>query len=167
MIFAHLPAGFITTKILEHRLHITGKKEQKYFYIIGLIFSVIPDFDVFYFYAFNSSMHHHKFSPHLPFFWLLFFSIGAIFIYFIKKLIWVKFYIVALANIIVHLLLDSITAPLWWFYPLSNMPIMLIEVPAQYNHWFISMAFHWSFLLEVAIIATALYLLIKPKLKRI
>lgn len=166
MIFAHLPAGFITTKILEKQLHITDQKERKYFYIIGLIFSIIPDFDVLYFYMFNSSIHHHKFFPHLPVFWLLFFSAAAIFVYFIKKPIWTYLFIVAMVNIIVHLILDSITAPLWWFYPLSDTAVMLIEVPARYSHWFISMILHWSFLLELLIIVTALYFLIQPKLKR-
>ena len=65
MIIAHLPAGYILNEKLQARYNC-----NKYTWV-GLLASILPDFDVISFYINNYEIPHHDYWPH----YLLIFSI--------------------------------------------------------------------------------------------
>jgi len=73
------------------------------------------------------------------------------------------YYVLFFANWLVHLLLDTFTERIFWLYPFINRGFRLIEIPAIFNHWIISMVLHWSFVVELAIVAFALTLFIRTR----
>ncbi len=71
MHFGHLPAGYITSKLLygklEHRAPV-----QREFMLWGMVGSVAPDFDLLYYFTIGQfKLHHHNYFTHYPLFWLM------------------------------------------------------------------------------------------------
>jgi len=129
--------------------------------ISSLVFSVLPDLGLIYFYFFNSTISHRQFFPHLPIVMLatLIITIPLYRLKFFEKMR--VYYVIFFVNWFVHLVIDTFTERIHWLYPFRDEGIMLIEIPARYSHWIISFVLHWSFLLELAIIAVALALLFR------
>lgn len=59
-----------------------------------------------------------------------------------------------------HLILDTLVGGILWLWPVDNRSVSLAVVPALYDHWIMSVVFHWSFLIEITItiLATGLWL---------
>jgi len=158
MLIAHIPSGYIISKIY--------KQEKKSVVVSSLIFSVWPDLDLIYFYLFDSSVSHRHFFPHLPIVMVVAFIITL-------PLYWMKlfekmriYYVLFFVNWLVHLILDTVTERIFWLYPVSNHGFQLIEVPAVFNHWIISFVLHWSFAIELTIVAFALILFLKIRKRK-
>lgn len=157
MFIAHLPAGYILTRVLQHK-HRRGD-----YLWIGLLASVLPDIDLLYFYLIDNRQNaHHSYFTHLPLFWLSLWGMIAL----AGK--WIKGYspyatTLFFSCIMLHMCLDSIAAPTYWLYPLSDSAIELVQVPARYGWWVWNFLFHWSFLLEMIIVSTALWILIRKR----
>lgn len=159
MLIAHLPAGIITSHVLTKRVsHKFTRPQIKKLWIIGILFSIIPDFDLIYFYGVSSAVHHHKFFPHLPIFWLGFFALAFALLKLVEylKSTRLHFYraglFIASCNILIHLLLDTFVGYIWWLYPAIDQPYFLVDIPANYSHWIISFVLHWSFIAEIIIV---------------
>ena len=75
------------------------------------------------------------------------------------------FILVALANLTLHLALDSIAAGVGWLQPFSALEVNLVEVPARYDWWVWNFVLHWTFGLELAI-AVAAGLTLRHDLRR-
>ncbi|MCL2721721.1 MAG: hypothetical protein FWD47_10340, partial [Treponema sp.] len=130
MLISHIPSGYIIAKIF--------KQNKKSVVISSLIFSILPDLGLIYFYFFNSSVSHRHFFPHLPVVMVTAFLI-TLPLYHIKFFEKIRiYYKLFFVNWLVHLVLDTFTERIFWFYPLSNYGFQLIEIPAHYNHWIIS-----------------------------
>lgn len=158
MFIAHLPAGYILTHILQYKHH-----RSDYLWL-GLLASVLPDFDLLYFYLIDNRQNaHHTYFPHLPLFW---FGLWAATVLIGKWSGKYSVYPVTLffSCIMLHMCLDSIAAPLYWFYPLSDIAVELVTVPARFDWWVWNYLFHWSFLLEIVIILIALCIFIRKKI---
>jgi inner membrane protein len=158
MFIAHLPAGYLLTLKLQ-----AWFKTKKYLWL-GLVASVLPDIDIFYFLLFDGRRtFHHLYLTHLPFYW----AVLALAVYLALLLTKQKKLIPAatvfFANIFLHLILDTIVGGILWLYPFSNLSYHLITVPAKYSFWVYSFVFHWTFLLELGITAGALGLFLKKK----
>ncbi len=155
MFIGHLPAGYILTKSIQK------KSKIKNYLFLGLIGSLLPDIDIFYFYFIDKRQHlHHDYWIHTPFYWLIIAFVSFGFIKLFRK---PEFKIAALiffSNIFLHLLLDTIVGKINWLFPLTNKSIYLFNVPAIYGHWVLNFIFHWTFLFEVAVIIIALIILI-------
>ena len=156
MLIAHMPAGYIVAK--------AAKQEKKSVVLSSLIFSIWPDLGLIYFYFFDntSTFHRHHF-PHLPIVMAIAF-IATLPLYFWKP--FKKFqiyYLLFFINWLIHLVLDTFTERIFWLYPFSNEGFRLIEIPAVFHHWIISFVLHWTFAVELAIVAIALILFVRTR----
>lgn len=151
MFIAHLPAGYILTRFIQRRL-----KTTKYLWV-GLAAGVLPDLDLIYFYLIDHRRTlHHEYWIHLPVFWFAIWIVALVANLFVKGR---KLYLVStifLANIFLHLALDTFAAGITWLYPFSRASFVLVTVPARYSSWIASFVFHWTFLVELAIVLWAL-----------
>jgi len=60
-----------------------------------------------------------------------------------------------LSERLVHMLLDSVVGDVRWFAPLSDRFFSIATVPAIHQPWWLNFFLHWSFLLELALVGTA------------
>lgn len=126
MVFAHAPAGYLVLRLFEkfwNKKKIFKKKKRLILYLIGMLFSIFPDFDLFYHYFYSANIPHRQYVSHgIVIYVLLFLSIyfvGSIFKkQFIKSLAWV-----ILIGVLTHLFLDTIASGIAIFTPISNLMI--------------------------------------------
>lgn len=163
MLFAHIPAGYILTKTLQKKLNVS-----KYLWI-GLLGSMLPDFDMLYFYFVdNKQTLHHAYWFHVPFFWLCLLGIVIIFNTFLKKTSTKLFSIFLFSGVFLHLILDSIIEHgIKWFYPFFDKSVYFVTIPAVYDWWAWSFIFHPSFITEISIITAAGYVFYKENYKKL
>ena len=155
MLIAHMPAGYIVAKAF--------KQEKKPVVISSLIFSVWPDLGLIYFYLFDNSVIHRQFFTHLPIVMAAAFLI-TLPLYHMKFFAKMRiYYVLFFVNWLVHLVLDTFTERIFWLYPLSNHGFQLIEIPTVFSHWIISFVLHWSFVVELAIVALAVTLFLRAR----
>lgn len=155
MITAHLPAGYLTARALNAKSGL----------VLGaaLLGSVLPDFDMIWFYLIdNRAIHHHRYWVHAPGFWAMVATIALPVLYFLRPPAF-RAGIAFFAAIFVHLILDSLAGSIMWLWPFDTTLYVLVEVPATQNHWVLSFILHWTFLAELAIWAAAIYLWIRRK----
>ena len=156
MLIAHIPSGYLVAKAF--------KQKKKSVIISSLIFSIWPDLGLIYFYLFDTtSIIHRQYFPHLPVVMVsvLFVTLPLYRMKFFEKLR--IYYQLFFVNWFIHLVLDTFTERIFWLYPLSNHGFQFIEIPATFNHWIISFVFHWSFAVELAIVAFALVLFLRAR----
>ena len=162
MFIAHLPAGYIFTKILQKRWKV------KRYLGWGLLGSVFPDFDLLYFYLIDGRQTlHHEYWIHIPFYWLLVACVVYALIYASgrkKYLLPATFF---LLGILLHLILDTVVGHILWLYPFTDRAFYLFEVPAVHEFWVYNFIFHWTFLFEIIILLWALILLFRPRFSRV
>ena len=156
MFIAHLPAGYLITRALQNKFN-----NHKYLWA-GLLGSVFPDLDLFYFYLISKrQISHHDYWSHIPFLWLCFMLLTFLVIKILKKDNWQFPILLFFVGIFSHMILDSIAAPIHWFYPFSQKAFQLVEVPSVYDWWVWNFILHWSFVLEIGICLCAGFVLIQ------
>jgi inner membrane protein len=144
MLIAHLPAGYLTAR--------AGGVDRGALLWATLLGSVFPDFDMIWFlFVDNGAIHHHRYWVHAPGFWL---AVAAVTLPFLHGL-WRRAALFFLAAIFVHLILDTLAGGIMWLWPLSDHLYALVTVPASHGHWVLSFMAHWTFWLELAVIALA------------
>ena len=155
MFIGHLPCGYLATAAASHAWPGEDSAErQRRLFTTGLICSVLPDLDLIYYYAVDNQQHlHHSYWTHIPAFWVVVFGLLAPIVLFRPG--WRSTYFVALMNIFLHLVLDSIAAEIYWFAPFSRSAFGLVEVPASHSWWVMNFLTHWTFGLEVAVVFAA------------
>ncbi|MCX4029579.1 metal-dependent hydrolase [Endozoicomonas sp. SM1973] len=159
MFIAHLPAGYLITQLyLKRQCFSFAEQHRAWLVGVGLFASVLPDVDLLYFYWFDQRQHnHHSYWTHTPVFWLAIFLLPCVVVWITKQKLLLTTIVVLLMNVMLHLLLDSIAAEILWLYPVVKQSFGLVEVPAQFAWWPLNFLLHWSFMLEVLIVGTALY----------
>jgi len=167
LFIGHIPAGYISTKtvfqILPHRYIENIRIQFAMFW--GIFGSIFPDLDMFYFYLIDKKQHlHHGYWTHIPFYWLS--IILLIFLIFIAcgKRSQIIYLFVFSLNIFIHLFLDTIVGKIRWLYPFSSHDFVFFHVPACHNWWVWNFIFHWTFLFEIIIVATAFIIIIREYL---
>lgn len=152
MFIAHLPAGYLLTRYGQR---IVGDSSRAIL-ATGLVASVIPDLDLFWFYLVDDrQVVHHSYVTHMPLFWVglagLVWALCRV-----LKLRKAPLYIgIALAGVLLHMMLDSIAAEVKWFWPFSDYEFGLVVIPASHDWWVWNFILHWTFAAELAIIAGA------------
>jgi hypothetical protein len=153
MLVAHLPAGYILGRAFGARRGAVMAA--------ALAGSVLPDFDLFWFYVIDDrAIHHHCYWVHAPGFW------AAVAVASLPLLRWAApaLWWPALAffgSLLVHVLGDSIGGGIMWLWPLDDRLLSLVTVPATQAHWVASFVLHWTFLLELGVIGVAGWLWLK------
>jgi inner membrane protein len=155
MFIAHLPAGYLTAQLVPEA------KRTKAVTACALVGSVLPDLDLIYFYlplehgGGGRQIGHHHYWSHTPFWWLLMAGVvfgGLLLLNARRPLLPMT---MLFGNALVHHLLDTPMGGIRWQWPLSSALIEWVDVPARYEHWILSFVLHESFLIELALVGTA------------
>jgi inner membrane protein len=159
MFIAHLPAGYIAARAYCRHLGITPLST---IIMAGLVGGMVPDIDLVYGSLVDGGrVHHHRYWTHLPLVWLgisaLAWSLRA------KTRAWRHVIAVFLLAAWGHLLLDSVAGDIWWLWPWLDIPFSLVTIPSLHSHWWLNYLLHWTFALEVTIVAVAARLKSPPR----
>lgn len=145
MLTAHLPAGYV----LARGLRAPGRRATG----AALLGSVLPDFDLIFFYLVDDrAFHHHRYWVHIPAFWA---AIALVTLPLAWRTAWRQPALFFFAAILLHLILDSLAGNIMWLAPFDTGLYALITVPVTRSHWILSFMLHWTFLAELAIWACA------------
>lgn len=149
---AHLPAGYLLSRLIAR----DRPAQSGAILATGAICSVLPDFDLAYFYLIDGRRTpHHDYWTHTPLFWLLIAAGLALALVMSGRRNQLVLVGVGLANVLLHLILDSVAADIRWFYPLSDLRVNLVHVPTLYTPWYLNFVFHWTFAAELMIVLLA------------
>lgn len=155
MLIGHLPAGYITAKLLHPAL-FRNLAPEKRFIAWSMLGAWAPDVDMLYFYCIDHRQHlHHSYFTHYPLFWLALLA---------SSIVWLKArpgsgalaFVFCLGGM-GHMLLDTIVGDIWWLAPFDDRPYSLFKVPAGMHPWWLNFVCHWSFALELGLVFVALY----------
>lgn len=152
MIIGHLPAGYLAAKAMARKI---ASPALFWGIVIG---SVLPDIDMVWFLLIDSTVHHHHLITHRP-------------------IVWISLLILAVAlrspaligvalGAMLHMVLDTTLGEIAWFWPLSEAYVTFIEVQPTHDHWLKSFMAHWTFRVELAIAAVALFVLWRSRRRR-
>ncbi|HLE41058.1 MAG TPA: metal-dependent hydrolase [Nitrospirota bacterium] len=158
MFIAHLPAGYLWTRYLLRRRFATDVRSLLYrkLMALGLAGSLLPDVDMLYFYFIDNRQHlHHGYWTHIPLYWLALFGMSLLAGRLLDKPSLRPAAAVLFSNVFIHLGLDTVVGKVRWFAPFSGRDFVLFEVPAQHGWWVWNFMFHWTILLELAIVIAA------------
>lgn len=162
MFIAHLPAGYILSKLAIQRDSVYKTS------LIGvaLVCSVLPDADLAYFYLVDQRRHaHHDYVTHTPVFWLAIASLLTLGLVIFRKREWLIFVLIGLLSMLLHLAMDSVAADIRWLFPFSDRGFNLVQVPALHQPWYLNFVFHWTSLIELAICALAMVLFARDRMQ--
>ncbi len=160
MLIAHLPASYLLTRKM---LQLPGIAFDIHFLrplmVAGLVAGVFPDLDLLYFFLVDHQQHlHHDYWTHLPLFWTLLFAaaITASAVKRSRRLF--NLSLIVYANLILHMLLDTVVGKIKWGGPLSDRVFYLFEVPARFTPWLLNFVLHWTFGLELLLLISAVWI---------
>lgn len=157
MFIAHLPAGYLVSRWMAR-----GQPRRKALIVTGLVASVLPDADLFWFYLVDARQTlHHAYVFHWPLFWLALAGLGWGMARLLHRPDLLPFLKVALACLLLHMALDSVAAEIGWLRPFSDRELHLVEVPAGQSWWVMNFVLHWTFAVELAITLFAALVLIR------
>ena len=149
MHFAHLPAGYITSKLFVTKFE-KRKITANTFIRWGMFGAIFPDLDFIYYVIDNGKHHHHQYYTHFPFVWLVLFFLSLLAL--LLDLSRGRFTALAFIftfNGLIHTLLDTLAG-----YVLILAPFADMDTPLTLAHYF-----PWNEgFLECFVILWALYL---------
>ncbi|NTV95177.1 MAG: metal-dependent hydrolase [Thiobacillus sp.] len=154
MFIAHLPAGYLTARAYCRHAGITPLST---IILAGLAGGIVPDLDLVYGALVDGGrVHHHRYWTHLPLVWL---AVSAAALTLCPRAsgwrhVTTSFLLAAWG----HLLLDSVAGDIWWLWPWFDVPFSLVAIPALHAHWVLNYLLHWTFVLELAIVALATWM---------
>ncbi len=159
MFIAHAPAGYLVSWLASRR-----SDNARSLIATGVLFSLLPDTDLLWFYLIdNRQTPHHEYLFHLPLFWLTLAVIAGILAILTKRRDFLTHIYVALVCLMVHMLLDSFAAEIYWLRPFSDTHLNAVNVPAQFNWWVWNFVLHWTFIVEVMICVAALVVFLRSR----
>ena len=126
MLIGHLPAGYFVTRSLIKKLKLPF---NNWWFLTGLVASVLPDFDFAYYLLFNQTGSSHR--NYLSHYSMVYLTIAILFIiiYLFYKKRWLKAgIIIVFANIFVHLVLDTVFVGVKWLWPFYDHLIGIYNV---------------------------------------
>jgi membrane-bound metal-dependent hydrolase YbcI (DUF457 family) len=155
---AHLPAGYLATRFVLHR-HPAPQPLRRGLLALGMAASVLPDLDLLWFYFVDDRRQvHHAYLPHLPLAWIALFAAAALVLWMRRagRAAWLRLLVFG-ANILLHVVLDSTAGGIRWLWPFSDAEFAMSHVPARHHPWYLNFVLHWTFALELAILAAAVW----------
>ena len=157
MFLAHLPAGYVASKLLVTQFRLEPSK-TKYLLWLGCLGSIFPDLDMFYFYLIDNRQHsHHSYWTHIPAYWMSLLALSYAISAFFKSRFLVAAATVFFGCILLHLSLDTFAGGgIKWMFPFGDTYISLFSIPAQPNrYWVWNYFLHWTAFIEITIISIA------------
>lgn len=156
MFIAHLPAGWLATTALLRGRSVAPRTRRRLM-ALGLLASVLPDFDLAWFYLVDDQRHvHHAYLTHKPGAWLIALAAAALVMRMRRasRTAWLALAVFGV-NVMLHLVLDTTAGGIRWLWPASEAELALSHPAARYEPWYLNFVLHWTFALEVAITAAA------------
>jgi inner membrane protein len=159
MLIAHLPSGYLLGFVAKLVRPISSRAIMT----AAVLGAMMPDMDMIYFHLIDGRRtHHHDYVTHLPLFWVAVFLFLSLVCLITKRLPFVAVLVFSLGAML-HMVLDSIAAPIHWLMPFSPQTFELVAVPATYQNWIWSFVLHWTFLLEIGIWGLASVVFLRAK----
>ena len=157
MYIAHMPAGYLLTTRLQRWAPWRELPAMPLLWA-GLIGSVFPDLDHFWFWTEkHPPQFHHQCWLHIPFFWIVLGTPLLLAAWWRGQRLLLAMLSLFLINVFGHLLLDSVVGGIYWLEPFGHHAYALAAVPDQgYRPYYLNDIYHWSFGLEMIICAFAL-----------
>lgn len=156
MIIGHIPAGYITARLLYSRLQ-TRCADLRSFLWAGVLGALAPDLDMLYFHLVDQRQHHHHtYWTHFPSLWGGLLLLSVVWALTQRHSVGAMLAVIFSLNGLIHMLLDTIVGDIWWLAPVVDQPFSLFTVPALYQPWWLNFILHWSFGLELTVVAAAL-----------
>jgi inner membrane protein len=155
---AHLPAGYLATGLILSRQRVAQPVRRRLL-ALGMIASVLPDLDLLWFYFVDDRRQvHHAYLPHLPLAWIALFAAAALVLRAcgVGRTAWVAMLVFA-SNILLHVLLDTVAGGIRWLWPFCHAEFAMSHVEARYQPWVLNFVLHWTFALELALLAAAVW----------
>ena len=158
MFIAHIPAGYISSRLLFSRFQRYGITLGNFLWA-GICGAVFPDADLLYFYLMDHRQHpHHSYLTHFPLLWACLALISVAWLYLGRTKDRAVLALIFSLNGLLHMVLDTIVGDIRWLAPFSDRAYALFTVPAVYQPWWLNFFLHWSFGLELLLVLIALYL---------
>lgn len=159
MFIAHLPAGYLLAKAIRSR-----PPARKAVMTAALLGAIAPDLDLFYFHTLDARQHHHhSYWTHYPSVWLALMLLAWGVSRIKPRSAGGTWMLVFSTSGFLHLLLDCIVGDIPLLVPWSMRLYALANVPAQHHPWWLNFLLHWSFLLELLIIAVSTCLMVSGR----
>ncbi|MET0081326.1 MAG: metal-dependent hydrolase [Candidatus Thiodiazotropha lotti] len=153
MFIAHLPAGYLVTKFVCRNLRMSAEVKNKVM-ASGLLGAIAPDLDLFYWSLVDRYRdHHHSYWSHYPVAWLLLLLTSHILFRVHGKGYRSYGLLLFSLNGFFHLILDSMAGEIRWLMPFENSGYSLAMILPDYSPWFLNFILHWTFLVEISIVA--------------
>jgi inner membrane protein len=159
---AHLPSGWLATRAL---LRAPAEPHRRRLLALGMFASILPDLDLlWFFFVDHRRTVHHAYLTHKPGAWLIALAAAALGMWMLRarRTAWLALAVLG-ANVMLHLVLDSTAGGIRWLWPASEAELALSHPPALHDPWWLNFVLHWTFALELAIVAAALAALIVRK----
>jgi inner membrane protein len=166
MFLAHLPAGYISSRFLLSQFQFNASTAKKLL-ALGLLGSIFPDLDMFYFYLIDNRQHsHHSYWTHIPFYWICLLTSCYVIAAIIKSRLLIAAATIFIGCILLHLSLDTFAGGgIMWLYPFQNTYFNIFSIPSKHGYWILNYLLHWTALVEVLIISFAVVTLLKNNRK--
>lgn len=143
MFVAHLPAGWLFARTLRNR---AARRAL-------LVGAIAPDLDlVWWWLVDHGAVHHHRYLTHLPAVWAL----AALGCALLLRGGARRVALALCAGVLLHIALDSVAGDVAWLWPFDHRLFSLVTVPPTGGHWVWSFVGHWSFGIELVIVAVAI-----------
>jgi inner membrane protein len=161
--FAHLPAGYITCRLLystfEKRIHAYST-----YLFWGLFGAVAPDLDRFLQVMSDSSDEtlKHDYFTHYPLFWLLLCMISYMWLSSSNNQNPVSAFMFSLGGFI-HTILDTVIGRISWFAPFSQEKYGIVSLVRHYDPSMLPDFWNFGYLLDFLIILWAFTLWSKSR----
>jgi LexA-binding, inner membrane-associated putative hydrolase len=163
MFFGHLPAGYLCTTWLLKKREV-APRDRNILLFLGLLGSIAPDLDMFYFYFVDHRQHwHHTYFSHWPSFWLSMIALSALAGWLTRDRMWIYGGTLLSINGLGHLVLDTHVGRIRWLEPFSQQWIYFFDVPSVYHPKILNFVFHWTFGFEIVLVTTAIYVFVSRR----
>lgn len=154
MFIGHIPAGYLTYRLLAPALARRGALHERLMFW-GVLGAILPDLDLLYFYGVDHRQHHHhSYFTHFPLVWIGLLCLSAIWLR--RNVEYGALALLFSLGGFIHLVLDTLVGDIWWFAPFVDRPYVFFTVAAIHEPWWLNFVLHWSFALELLLVVAAL-----------